>query len=207
MTSKIAILVIAGAFGAFAGLAGVTSAQNSAPAKDAAAAARGAQAWADNCASCHDARSPLEKSDRQWATAVTHMRVRANIPGNVANDILVFLQASNGARSSPGPAAAADSGTTAALPAVAAGDAERGARIFGETCVACHGANGKGAIPGVPDLAERLKKQDDVLLRHIIEGFESPGSPMPMPAKGGNPDLSDQDMADSLAYIRKNFSR
>jgi len=38
---------------------------------------------------------PKEFSDNDWDTIVTHMRVRANIPGNVIRDIAVFLKAGN----------------------------------------------------------------------------------------------------------------
>jgi len=62
---------------------------------DQAAIARGAKAWADNCGRCHNLRAPSELSDHDWRVSVTHMRVRANIPGNVARDITAFLQASN----------------------------------------------------------------------------------------------------------------
>ncbi len=62
---------------------------------DPAQIARGAKAWADNCARCHNLRSPGELSDEEWTVSVTHMRVRANIPGNVAEDIIAFLKASN----------------------------------------------------------------------------------------------------------------
>lgn len=171
-------------------------------------AARGAKAWADNCASCHNMRSVRELSDHQWAVAGAHMRVRANIPGDIARDIIAFLQASNSA-AIPAAAATTTEGAGAAL-ALAAGDPARGSQIYQETCVACHGENGKGALDGVPDLTApggRLSKPDDVLLRHIIDGFQSPGSPMPMPAKGGNPDLTDQDMANVLAYMRTAFKR
>ena len=57
--------------------------------------ARGAKAWADNCGRCHNIRSPSEVGDKEWHVSVAHMRVRANIPGNVARDIKVFLQSSN----------------------------------------------------------------------------------------------------------------
>ena len=57
--------------------------------------ARGAKAWAANCGRCHNIRSPSELGDEEWEVSVTHMRVRANIPGNVADDIKVFLKSSN----------------------------------------------------------------------------------------------------------------
>jgi len=57
--------------------------------------ARGAKAWGQNCERCHNLRGPKEFSDSDWDTIITHMRVRANLPGNVARDIGVFLKASN----------------------------------------------------------------------------------------------------------------
>lgn len=181
----------------------------------AAVAARGAKAWADNCASCHNSRSPLDYNDSQWAVATAHMRVRANLPGDVARDILVFLQAGNRDRGAmptvPAPAPGATGATApAASASLAAADLARGARVYGETCVACHGENGQGAIEGVPPMggaSGRLLKPDDVLLRNIINGYQSSGSPMPMPARGGNPDLTDQELADALAYMRQKFGR
>jgi hypothetical protein len=56
---------------------------------------RGAQAWQENCSRCHNLRSPDELQDYEWATSVDHMRVRANLPGQVAEDIKLFLQNSN----------------------------------------------------------------------------------------------------------------
>jgi hypothetical protein len=49
--------------------------------------ARGARAWADNCGRCHYHRDPKEFSDKSWDTIVSQMRVRANLPGQVARDI------------------------------------------------------------------------------------------------------------------------
>ena len=48
----------------------------------------------------------------------------------------------------------------------AAGDSGRGAAVFNGTCIACHGSDGAGNLPGVPDLTERsgLLSQDDAVL-------------------------------------------
>lgn len=83
-----------------------------------------------------------------------------------------------------------------------------GAKIYGETCVACHGENGKGAFPGIPDFTSntgRLSKSHQILLDHIENGFESPNSDIAMPELGGNEDLTEQDVKDVLAYILKTF--
>ncbi len=90
------------------------------------------------------------------------------------------------------------------------GDAENGKTVYGETCVFCHGAKGKGEIPGVPDLTRKkgpLAKSDMELFHNIADGFESPGSAMAMPARGGNPDLSDDDVHDVVAYLREAFQK
>jgi mono/diheme cytochrome c family protein len=89
------------------------------------------------------------------------------------------------------------------------GDADKGKAIYEGTCVFCHGENGKGEIPGTPDFTKAtgvLAQDDAVLIDHIINGFESANSTMPMPAKGGNEDLSESDVENVLAYLRKAFA-
>ncbi|WP_339748694.1 hypothetical protein [uncultured Maricaulis sp.] len=56
---------------------------------------RGAEAWANTCSNCHNMRSPTELSPAEWDMTVNHMRVRANIPGDVAEDIKAFLMMSS----------------------------------------------------------------------------------------------------------------
>lgn len=56
---------------------------------------RGAQTWGDNCARCHNMRDPKELRDDQWRAVVAHMRVRGNLTGAEARDVLAFLQGSN----------------------------------------------------------------------------------------------------------------
>ncbi len=161
---------------------------------------RGGQTWADNCGRCHLVRDPQEFRDDLWRVSVTHMRVRAGLTGKQARDILAFLQKSN--HSSPqglGFAALAPPGLSAGLSAK---------DIYDETCVACHAPDGKGAVPGAPDFTSPsgvLSKSDPLLLQHIKEGFQSPGSPMAMPPRGGNTDLTDEDLKKSLGYIRGQF--
>jgi cytochrome c1 len=57
--------------------------------------ARGAKSWADTCARCHNYRDAGSIRDDQWRAVVAHMRVRAGLTADEAEDILVFLQGSN----------------------------------------------------------------------------------------------------------------
>jgi len=85
-----------------------------------------------------------------------------------------------------------------------------GEEIYSRTCIACHGANGRGTIPGVTDLTDvkgALSKPDVELLKSISEGFQSPGSMLAMPPKGGNPTLTEEDERAVLAYLRTQFGR
>lgn len=98
--------------------------------------------------------------------------------------------------------------------AAAADDADEalkvGEKVFSQTCFACHGANGKGALPGVSDFSAAdgpLAKTDDELATSIRDGVATPGAALSMPAKGGNPALSEEEIRAVLAYIRKTFGR
>ena len=89
-----------------------------------------------------------------------------------------------------------------------AADAAAGKAIYSQTCIACHGVNGKGTIPGVSDFTAKdspLSKSDAELVKNVSEGFKSPGSFMAMPPKGGNPMLTDADVKAVLAYLRSEF--
>lgn len=163
---------------------------------------RGATVWADNCGRCHNIRDARELRDDQWITTVYHMRIRAGLTGQEARDVLTFLQESNKPRRKKVIGASA-------LPA-SASQSLTGAQIYNQTCIACHGPDGKGAMPAAPDFTSSkgpLSKPDDILFKHILEGFQSPGSPMAMPAKGGNTDLTEQDIRTVLNYIRQTFGR
>lgn len=87
-------------------------------------------------------------------------------------------------------------------------DADAGQAVYSQTCIACHGANGEGTIPGVPDFTAAdgpLAKSDEELVKSITEGFQRPGSPLSMPPKGGNPALTEEDVQAVLAYLRATF--
>ena len=57
--------------------------------------AEGARLWANNCVRCHNARSPLERNDREWLTIVNHMRARANLTKTESAAITAYLQMVN----------------------------------------------------------------------------------------------------------------
>ena len=63
--------------------------------QDVSRIAEGARAWAENCTRCHNARSPLERNDSDWAIIVGHMRVRANLTKSQATAVAIYLQAIN----------------------------------------------------------------------------------------------------------------
>ena len=92
---------------------------------------------------------------------------------------------------------------------VGPGDAANGEAVFGRNCIACHGAAGVG-ITGLgkpmPGSAFIAGLSDTELIRFIKEG-RSPDHPdsttgADMPPKGGDSSLTDQDLADVVAYIR-----
>lgn len=69
--------------------------------------------------------------------------------------------------------------------------------VFTAICSACHTSGAAGA-PKLGDAgawAPRLAQGYDTLLKHAIEGIRA------MPAKGGNPDLDDVEVARAVVYM------
>lgn len=166
--------------------------------------ARGSKAWAENCTRCHNMRSPTDLRDDQWITTVFHMRIRAGLTGQEARDILTFLQGSNARIES------SKNAKTNPVPVVTnEPDSVSGQRIYESNCMACHGENGQGALPGTPDFTKkgsRMAKSDSELLSNIINGFQSSGAVMAMPPRGGNSKLTDTELFSALKYIREAFA-
>lgn len=93
--------------------------------------------------------------------------------------------------------------------AAPAGDPAAGKELFAGTCSACHGPNGEG-VPGLgKDMttSEFIAGKTDAELIAFIKQGRDPSDPLnttgvAMPPKGGNPALSDQDLANIVAHIR-----
>lgn len=69
--------------------------------------------------------------------------------------------------------------------------------VYTAVCAACH-ATGLAGAPKIGDAAgwgPRIAQGYDTLLKHAIEGIRA------MPAKGGNPDLDDVEVARAVVYM------
>jgi len=166
----------------------------------------GAKVWADTCSRCHNARDPADLRDDQWITTAFHMRMRAGLTGQQTRDVLTFMQDSNVPitveplvfENGPASKMAASASTMS------------GAEVYSQTCVACHGKNGKGTVPGAPNFTSAdgpMSQSDELLFQRIKLGFKSPGSAMGMPPKGGNMNLTDSDIEAVVKYLRDTFSK
>jgi len=74
---------------------------------------------------------------------------------------------------------------------------QAGGAVYAATCAACHDSGMAGA-PKIGDSAgwsARLAQGYDKVLKHAIEGIRA------MPAKGGNPDLDDIEVARAVVFM------
>ncbi|QEL57669.1 c-type cytochrome [Chromobacterium paludis] len=72
-----------------------------------------------------------------------------------------------------------------------------GEQVFKAICISCHGA-GLAGSPKFGDAAAwapRIAKGWDMLVDHALHGFNA------MPAKGGSPDLTDDEVKRAVAYM------
>ncbi len=89
------------------------------------------------------------------------------------------------------------------------GDAAAGKTEYAQFCSACHGPDAKGLKGLGKDLtaSDFVKKlSDEELLHYVIKGRAADDplntTGIPMPPKGGNPALTDQQIADIISYLR-----
>ncbi|VAW43417.1 hypothetical protein MNBD_CHLOROFLEXI01-2855 [hydrothermal vent metagenome] len=95
------------------------------------------------------------------------------------------------------------------VPTAPVGDAINGETLYNTTCIACHGQDGVG-IEGLGKSmvdSELIRGLSDEELSTLIKVGRPTSDPenttgIDMPAKGGNPALSDEGIMDIVAYIR-----
>lgn len=78
-----------------------------------------------------------------------------------------------------------------------------GYATFADTCQNCHGGNKATGAPKVTSLRAwhaRIGQGIDVLMDHALNGFVGPKY-TEMPARGANPDLTDEEVAAAVLYM------
>jgi mono/diheme cytochrome c family protein len=144
------------------------------------AVAEGARVYGTTCGRCHNARSPLERSDRDWVTIINHMRVRANLTGGQSRSVLAFLQATNSDPGEVAVSAAAETMSTAP-PSTDPALIDRGSALMAEkACLGCHVVAGSGGQVG-PSLDGVLGRRSAQFLRQKLNDptFDNETSMMP----------------------------
>ena len=76
-----------------------------------------------------------------------------------------------------------------------------GESVYNTTCAACHttGVAGAPETGDIEDWSDRIEQSMEVLVEHAIQGYT--GSAGVMPAKGGNPNLSDEAVTAAVQYM------
>lgn len=109
-----------------------------------------------------------------------------------------------GATGAAAQAAAQAAALAAASSQAAYGGTTDGAVIYQNLCGACH-TNGVGKAPTLTaaGMGARAAKGKDTLYKHAIEGFTGPDGGI-MPAKGGNPGLTEEQIHATVDWMLAN---
>lgn len=168
---------------AVAGLAMVTAPT----AAQSRSVSEGARLYGHMCGRCHNPRSPLEFSDRDWTLIVNHMRVRGNLTGRQTRNVIAFLQASNTdprerttlpAGEAPPPTLAVPGDTTLSTDA---GVIARGRELVRErACLGCHVIEGEGGAVGPALGGVTRRRGSGYVMRKLVDPtFDNATSMMP----------------------------
>ncbi|MEZ5484528.1 MAG: c-type cytochrome [Lysobacteraceae bacterium] len=101
-------------------------------------------------------------------------------------------------------AAAAEEARKAAASQVAYGGTLDGGEIYGQLCGTCH-ETGAGGAPTLvhANWDARVAQGIETLIKHSVDGFQ--GDAGLMPARGGNPSLSDEQMEATVRWMVDNL--
>ncbi len=110
-----------------------------------------------------------------------------------------------GATGAAAQAAAVAAAAAKAASQVAYGGTKDGSVIFGNLCTGCH-TSGAGNAPTMDKghWASRITQGKDTLYKHAIEGYTGPDGGV-MPAKGGNPALTDDQVKATVDWMLDNL--
>ncbi len=167
-------------------------------AQEVGSVAEGARQYGAVCGSCHNARSPLERTGRQWVTIMNHMRVRANLTGDQVRDVMAFILATSTDPRERAPlegtgAPASVAGLPVSLtpstdPEIIA-DGER--LVSQKACLGCHVVGRQGGQVG-PSLNGIMQRKGT---EFVAQRLANPTSGMP------NFGFSGEEIAAILAYL------
>ncbi|MFQ5890325.1 MAG: c-type cytochrome [Gemmatimonadota bacterium] len=167
--------------------------------------ATGARVYGSMCGRCHNPRSPLERSDREWTVIANHMRIRGNLTGDQVKSVLAFLQATNtdprqrsGPANEPAPGAPHDEAERLEGPITTdAGAISRGRSLVSEkACLGCHVIGDAGGKVG-PTLNGITGRREPSFIRRKLADptFNTSTSMMP------NFGLTADEIEALLAYL------
>ena len=184
---------------------------------------QGARLFADNCAICHGSQGQGRVGatlNKNWPAIRPDLVVKDTIERGVANspmpawgqqyggplasaeiDALVAYILSwetGGAPPIPAPATPNPRPVLTAVPNVQ-GDPNRGATLFDQNCVVCHGPNGEGRV-GVNLGNTWPSIRPDISIKNIIANGVA-DSPMPAWSQASGGPLSDTDINDLTAFV------
>lgn len=164
--------------------------------QDTDAVVAGAAVYGDMCGRCHNPRSPLERSDREWVTIINHMRIRGNLTGGQVREVLAFLQAMNG---DPGQATKTEGDRGAEdddAPVRSELTAEGREIVATKACVGCHLIAGRGANVG-PKLDGVVRRRGSRYVRRKLADPTLDNATSMMP----DFELTDDEIEAVLAYL------
>lgn len=121
----------------------------------------------------------------------------------------LILISCGGGNSQQGQESKMQAQTVSEQDTMAKGDPEKGKTFFIQFCSACHGQDALGIKGLGKDLVHSKFVKEDTdaeLLKYVNEGrtVDDPRNTtgIPMPPKGGNPALTDQQIIHIIAYLR-----
>lgn len=129
----------------------------------------------------------------------------SSVEAHDESGVTTFVELESGPQTPIDSTPAAHDSETAAQ-ATDAAILAQGSRLYAETCAACHGAQAEGALGTSTALttSELLQQGSDAEILAYIRAGEAANAPtnesgVAMPANGGRPDLSDEEL---LAIVR-----